>query len=155
MNKKERLVNMLKGIPGLISPDLIKIMMEMGHGDELVLADSNFPAASNAKRLIRYDGIRLAALLDDILKYFPLDYRVNAVVLMKIPAEDMSFKKIQDLYLSMCISCSPNTIKADYEEREAFYNRSSKAYAIVATGETERFANVIIRKGVIPDIKRG
>lgn len=143
---------MLKNIPSVISPELIKILMEMGHGDELVLADANFPAASHAKRLVRCDGIRICVLLDAILQLFPLDYRINPVAMMAIPADSGYEGNIQERYLSICEKHCSKDFQTDYEERQSFYDRAGRAYAVVATGETERFANILIRKGVVPEI---
>lgn len=139
---------MLKGINKKISPDLIKFLMEMGHGDELVFGDANFPAVAYAQRLVRADGHRIVDMLDAILPLFPLDYAVDfTAVLMKYPGEEepavwSSYKETLQKYpdgnkLFLMLS------KPD------FYERSGKAYVIIATGEREGFANVIIRKGII------
>ncbi|WP_058484933.1 RbsD/FucU family protein [Defluviitalea phaphyphila] len=141
---------MLKCIPASLSPELVKILMEMGHGDEIVLGDRNFPSASHAKRLIRYDGMRIKPLLEDILKLFPLDYIKEPVTLMKIPPNSDYKGDISNEYKTIAQNATEDfTIDINYLDRQEFYDRASKAYAIVATGETERFANIIIRKGVI------
>lgn len=141
---------MLKGIPGIISPELIKIMMEMGHGDELVLADANFPAASTAKRLIRCDGINACDLLDAILELFPLDtYSEHQVCIMqKVPGDTVptpiwgEFEKIVKKH-------EPVHNRFVNIDRFEFYERAKQAYAVIATGEKALYANIIIKKGVI------
>ena len=141
---------MLKGIPSIISPELIKIMMEMGHGDELVIADANFPAASLAKRLIRCDGIGARELLDAILEFFPLDaYVEHQVYLMqKVPGDDVptpiwtDFEKIVKRH-------EPVHNRFVNIDRFEFYERSKNAYAVIASGEKALYDNVILKKGVI------
>ena len=139
---------MLIGINKLISPRLLKILMEMGHGDEIVFGDSNFPAASHAKRLIRADGHSITEMLDALLPLLPLDYAVDySAVLMNCgDAKEMpiwnKYKEILNLY--------PNGDKRFLIiPKPEFYDRAKKAYCVVATGESEGFANLIIRKGVI------
>ncbi|MFW5980555.1 MAG: RbsD/FucU family protein [Halanaerobiaceae bacterium] len=144
---------MLKGIPGIISPELMKIIMEMGHGDEIVLADGNFPAASNARRLIRCDGHQIPELLEAILKFFPLDTYVDQPVsLMEVSPEDDYEPEIWEKYQEI-IKKSETEIEEsqiEFVKRFDFYKRARKAYAIVASGETALYANIILKKGVIP-----
>lgn len=140
---------MLKNIPSIISPELLKILHEMGHSDEIVIGDGNFPAASNAKRLIRADGHGVPELLDAILQLFPLDTYVEApVMLMQVtPGDDVDpviwkdYRKIVDAH--------QDNVKFEEIERFAFYERARDAYAIVATGESALYANVILKKGVV------
>jgi L-fucose mutarotase len=139
---------MLKGINPIISPELLKILAEMGHGDEIVFGDSNFPAASHAQRLVRADGHSITSLLDAILPLFPLDYAVDySAVLMvyrgdKEPSVWSSYKEKLSAY--------PDGDKAFLTlPKPEFYERAKRAYCVVATGESEGFANLIIRKGVI------
>lgn len=140
---------MLKNIPSIISPELLKILHEMGHSDEIVIGDGNFPAASNAKRLIRADGHGVPELLDAILQLFPLDTYVDApVMLMQVtPGDDVDpviwndYRKIVDKH--------QDNVKFEEIERFAFYERARDAYAIVATGESALYANVILKKGVV------
>ncbi|GBF77390.1 fucose isomerase [Paenibacillus sp. 598K] len=141
---------MLKGIPAIISPELLKILMEMGHGDELVLGDGNFPAASHAQRLVRADGHGIPELLEAILTLFPLDpYAERAVALMQVVPGDTVETPIWDKYRLIVGRHEPE--RADFEqvERFAFYERAKQAYAIVATGESALYANIILKKGVI------
>jgi L-fucose mutarotase len=141
---------MLKGIPGIISPELLKILMEMGHGDELVIADGNFPAASIAKRLVRCDGHNVPELLDAVLKFFPLDsYAEAPVALMAVVPGDTVKPTIWDTYKEIIKKHEPVTNKIEFVERFAFYERAKNAYAVVATGEKALYANIIIKKGVV------
>ena len=141
---------MLKNIPEVISPDLMKILMEMGHGDEIVIGDGNFPAASLAQRLIRCDGLGVPVILDAILKFFPLDYAVDhPVVLMALPAGNTTQPEIWKQYFSIVGKHGETPEKIGYMERFAFYERAKKAYAIIATSERARFANIILKKGVV------
>ncbi|MGE5604523.1 MAG: L-fucose mutarotase [Bacteroidota bacterium] len=140
---------MLKGISKIISPDLLAILMEMGHGDELVLGDGNFPAAAYAQRLVRADGHSIPELLDAILKFYPLDpYVKKAVCLMEVVPGDPVQTPIWDDYREIVKKYEP---KAEFEkiERFVFYERAKKAYAIVATGESALYANIILKKGVV------
>ena len=140
---------MLKNIPSIISPELLKILHEMGHSDEIVIGDGNFPAASNAKRLVRADGHGVPELLDAILQLFPLDTYVEApVMLMQVtPGDDVDpviwkeYRKIVDKH--------QDDVNFEEIERFAFYERARNAYAIVATGESALYANVILKKGVV------
>lgn len=140
---------MLKGIPPIISPELLKILCEMGHGDELVLGDGNFPAASNAKRLVRCDGHGVAELLDAILKLFPLDTYVDSpVMLMQVTPGDTVVPVIWDEYEKIVTESCGET-KISQIERFEFYERTRSAYAVVATSEAALYANIILKKGVI------
>jgi L-fucose mutarotase len=141
---------MLKGISKLISPDLIKILMEMGHADEIVIADANFPAASHAQRLVRCDGHNIPDLLNAILPLFPLDtYGVYPVSLMAVMAGDPVETPIWDQYRAIVAEHISQVSPIEQVERFAFYERAKKAYAVVSTGEGALYANIILRKGVI------
>lgn len=141
---------MLKGIPPIIPPELLKILMEMGHGDEIVIADGNFPAASIAQRLVRCDGHGIPELLDAILKFFPLDPYVDApVALMQVVPGDPVETPIWDVYKEIVTKHEPKNNKFENIERFAFYERAKKAYAVVATGEKALYANIILKKGVV------
>ncbi len=141
---------MLIGIPAIISPSLMKALMEMGHGDEIVLADGNFPASSCAKRLIQADGHGIVPLLDAILKFFPLDYAVDYnVALMAVPKGVQEKPAIWDEYSAILQKRSGEFKGYEYMDRLSFYERSQKAYAIVATSESARFSNIILKKGII------
>ncbi|MFD0695272.1 L-fucose mutarotase [Paenibacillus sp. GCM10027628] len=144
---------MLIGISKLISPDLIKILMEMGHGDEIVLADANFPAARLAQRLVRCDGHPVPELLDAILRLFPLDqYTDMPAALMEVvqgdPVETPIWTRYQEIIEHHSEKDKPFQ-DFEYVERFAFYERAKQAYAVIATGESAQYANIILKKGVI------
>ena len=141
---------MLKGISPLISPELIKTLMEMGHGDELVIADANFPAASIAQRLVRADGLGCMALLDAILQVFPLDqYVEKPVALMAVVPGDPYKPVMWDEYRQAILKHEPAFTDFEYVERFAFYERAKKGYAVLASSEMALYANIILKKGVI------
>lgn len=143
---------MLKGIPKLISPELLQVLSEMGHSDEIVLADGNFPAASHAQRLIRADGHDIPALLDAILQLFPLDqYVARPAALMQVVPGDTVQTPIWEQYRTIIASRTGLSEPFEEVERFAFYERAKQAYAIVATGESALYANLILKKGVIAD----
>lgn len=144
---------MLKGIPQILSPELLKVLCEMGHSDCLVLADGNFPAESMGKDavVVRCDGHGVPELLDAILELFPLDtYVEHPVNLMEVMTGDTVETPIWDTYKEIVAkhdergaSCVGNI------ERFAFYEEAKKAYAIIATGEKAVYANVMLQKGVV------
>ena len=141
---------MLKNVPPVISPDLMKIMMEMGHGDEIVLADGNFPAASMAQRLIRCDGHDVPPLLEAVLKFFPLDIYVDQPVgLMAVVPGDDTKPTIWEEYRKIVVASGEKFSDFEFIERFAFYERAKQAYAVVATSEKALYANIILKKGVI------
>lgn len=148
---------MLKKIPALLGPELVKILMEMGHGDEIVIADGNFPAASIStetlgENLIRMDGHGVPVVLKAILEVFPLDgYADNAVGLMQIVEGDAVKTPIWDEYRKI-IEASDECEKFndfEYIERFDFYDRAKDAYAVIATGESALYANIILKKGCV------
>ncbi|HHT16057.1 MAG TPA: fucose isomerase [Clostridiales bacterium] len=141
---------MLKGISPLLSPDLLKVIAEMGHGDELVIGDGNFPAASMNERNLRCDGHSVPALLDAILQLFPLDDFVDApVTLMEvIPGSMDGDPPIWDEFRQIIEKHEPGT-KIGFIDRFSFYDMSRKAYATIQTGETALYACVILKKGVV------
>ena len=144
---------MLKGIPKIISPELLKVLCEMGHSDTIVIADGNFPAESMGKnaKVIRCDGHGGAELLDVILQLFPLDtYVEKPVSLMEVMAGDPVETPIWDEYKSIIAKYDDRGADTVANiERFAFYEEAKKAYAIIATGESALYANVILQKGVI------
>ena len=143
---------MLNNIPSILSPELMKTLMEMGHGDEIVIADGNFPTGDVAKRLIRCDGNGVPKLLEAILRFFPLDTFVEMPVsFMAVVPGDNYTPEIQDEYRKIITEKNGST-NVEMLDRFAFYERASKAYAIVATSEMARYANIILKKGIIlPD----
>jgi L-fucose mutarotase len=141
---------MLKLIPSILSPELLKILMEMGHGDEIVIADGNFPAASVAQRLIRLDGHVIPDILGALLKLFPLDtYVEKPVGLMAVMPGDPYKPVIWDEYRKIIVASKEPFKDFEYIERFAFYERAKKAYAVIATGESALYANMILKKGVV------
>jgi len=141
---------MLKNIPSILPPDLLKILMEMGHGDELVIGDGNFPAASHGQRLVRCDGHGVAELLEAIMKLFPLDQFVKRpAFIMEVVPGDPTKPTIWEEYRKIIKRHEPEFTEFEMVERFAFYEQSKKAYCIVATGESALYANIILKKGVI------
>jgi len=142
---------MLKGIPPLLSPELLKVLCEMGHGDEICIGDGNFPAASVNPRVIRLDGHGVSEVLDAVLQLFPLDvYVKNPVSLMQVVPGDRVATPIWDVYLEILAKHDPRgAAMVEQVERFAFYERARSCYAVVATGETALYANIILKKGVV------
>lgn len=142
---------MLKGIPAILSPELLKVMMEMGHGDTIVIADGNFPGASMARRLVRLDGHGAEAVLDAMLALLPLDtYVPEPVKLMEVVPGDEVQTPIWDAYAAIVERHAPGT-KIGHAERFAFYDLAKAAYCVIQTGETALYANVLLQKGVVTD----
>ncbi|MCD8131430.1 MAG: L-fucose mutarotase [Lachnospiraceae bacterium] len=143
---------MLINIPSVLSPELLKVLMEMGHGDEIVIGDGNFPAQSMGKDaiVVREDGHRVNELLDAILTLMPLDqYVENPVGLMSVVPGDPIKPTIWDLYRETLMRHGENPAHIEFIDRFAFYERAKKAYCIVATSETEIYANILLKKGVV------
>ncbi|KAB8130775.1 L-fucose mutarotase [Gracilibacillus oryzae] len=141
---------MLKGISPIISPDLLKILMEMGHGDEIVIADGNFPSASHGERVVRCDGSGTTELLEAILPLFPLDsYADYPIALMQVVPGDTVKTPIWDDYKAIVADNASEPAAFEEVERFAFYERAKKAYAIVTTSERALYANIILKKGVV------
>jgi L-fucose mutarotase len=141
---------MLKLIPKIVSPDLLKILMEMGHGDEIVIADGNFPSASIAQRLVRLDGHDIPNILAAMLQLFPLDtYVERPVGLMAVTPGDPYKPVIWEEYKRIIKGSKEPFKEFEYIERFAFYERAKKAYAVIATGESALYANIILKKGVV------
>ena len=141
---------MLKNIPDVISPELMYVLMEMGHGDEIVLADGNFPAANVARRLIRCDGHGVPEILEAILKFFPLDiYVEQPVALMSVVPGDNTKPTIWEDYRKIIKASGEKFTDFEFVERFAFYERAQDAYAVVATSEKALYANIILKKGII------
>ena len=141
---------MLKGVPKILSPELIKVLAEMGHGDEIVIADGNFPAENYGQRVIRADACDGCKMLDAVLKLIPLDtYATENFVLMRLAECDKDkIPPIWAEYEKIAKANDKNVIISD-EERFAFYERAKKAYAVIATGEEAVYANIILKKGVV------
>jgi L-fucose mutarotase len=140
---------MLKGIPAIISPDLIRILMNMGHGDELVLSDGNFPADSCAQRLIRCDGHTVVPLLEAMMKYFPLDHTVEQPYAVMALRAGEDTPPIWHTYQKIIERELGSFSGFEQVERFAFYERAKNAYAIVATSDMAIKGNLILKKGSV------
>jgi len=142
---------MLKGISNLISPEMLKILMEMGHGDEIVLGDGNFPAVTCAQRLVRSDGHGIPSLLEAILELFPLDEYVDCPVALMavVKGDDTPTPEIWKTYESILQKHGQKPNQIEYLDRFDFYERTKNAFAVVATGECAIYANILLKKGVI------
>ncbi|MDR0656249.1 MAG: L-fucose mutarotase [Treponema sp.] len=142
---------MLIGIDPVISPELLDALFRMGHGDELVLADAFFPGDTCNSRVIRADGIRIPALLEGILKLINLDYAVPHPVIMMAPhGSDTLDPAVETSYRAIVDRIWPGTPGTEFIDRFEFYERTKKAYAVLMTGETVKYGNIILKKGVIP-----
>ena len=142
---------MLEGISPLISPELLALLHRMGHGDEIVLADAHFPGETFGKRVLRADGLRVPDLLDAILPLFVLDTYVDSPVIMMaaVPGDELD-PSVEESYQAAIDRHRPNTPAIQRIERFAFYDRAQTAFAVVMTGETAKYGNIILKKGVTP-----
>ena len=141
---------MLKGIPSIISPELLKILMEMGHGDEIIIADGNFPGASLANKLVRLDGHTGPEVLEAVLKLLPLDtYTDNFVLMEKMECDKNLEIPVWKDYERIAAAGDKGFKKMTYIDRFEFYDRAKKAYAIIATSETAQYANILLKKGLV------
>lgn len=143
---------MLKGIPNILSPELLKVLSEMGHGDEIVIGDGNFPAESMGRNavVIRADGHGAAEMLSAILQVMPLDQYVSRpAALMQVVPGDPCVPTIWESFKNILEHAGEKPDAIEYLERFDFYARAQKAYAIVATGESAIYANILLKKGVI------
>lgn len=142
---------MLIGIAPCISPELLAILDRMGHGDEIVLADAFFPGDSFNSRVARADGIRIPELLDGILALINLDSYVKSPVVMMQPSPgDAIDPAVEAAYRVPIDKRWPGTPPVERMERFAFYERAKRAFAVVMTGETSKYGNIILKKGVVP-----
>ncbi len=139
---------MFKNVPKIISPELLKVLCEMGHGDEIVIADANYPAETNGKRVVRADGLKGPDLLEAILELIPLDTYAEKNMLLMATTNGDPTPEIWATYEKVAKSKDKN-LRLGFLERNEFYNRSKNAYAIVASGEEAVYANIILKKGVI------
>lgn len=137
---------MLKGISPVISPSLLKVLAEMGHGDEIVISDAHFPAHTFNETVLRADGLGADALLAGIIPLFELDAYACPVVMMEAVPGDTLDPSVEARYRKALGYGGP----IEREERYAFYERAKKAYAVVISGETAKYGNIILKKGVTP-----
>ncbi|MGK0187700.1 MAG: L-fucose mutarotase [Verrucomicrobiales bacterium] len=143
---------MLRGISPLISPDLLDVLYRMGHGDEITLADAHFPSESMGKRVVRADGLHIPDLLDAILPLLVLDTFVESPLFMMAPVpDDTSDPNVVNSYRqAIARHCDPEPAITALE-RFSFYDRvKNQSFAVVATGETAKYGNIILKKGITP-----
>lgn len=142
---------MLKGIPPVLSPELLRHLRAMGHGDEVAIVDANFPADSSAKRLVRLDGCSATVILDAVLAVMPLDSYVDDAVHVMHIVGTQGFAPVTDEFRATVALRSPEVpARIAGLERFAFYERARQAYLIVSTGEERLYGNIILKKGIIP-----
>ncbi len=141
---------MLKGLDPLLTPDLLFVLASMGHGDEIVLVDANFPATSVAQRLVRLDGVSLRDAAKAVLSVLPLDTYVDQPVATMAMVETPDLiPDVQDEVFALASEIEGSPVQVEHLERFAFYERARSAYAIVATGERRPYGNVVFSKGVV------
>jgi L-fucose mutarotase len=142
---------MLKGISPCVSPELLATLCMMGHGDEIILADAHFPGHSFNQNVLRADGVGIPALLDGILPLFELDaYVPDPLVMMAAVEGDTLDPVVEETYVAAMnphVETLPEIARID---RFAFYDRAEKAFAVVITGETAKYGNILLKKGVTP-----
>ena len=142
---------MLIGISPLISPDLLAILHRMGHGDEIVLADAHFPGETYGTRVLRADGLRISDLLDAILPLFALDsYVESPLIMMCAVSGDQLDPVVEASYRQVIDKHWPATPPIQRIDRFEFYDRTKQAFAVLMTGETAKYGNIILKKGVTP-----
>ena len=141
---------MLKNISPLISPQLLKTLAEMGHGDEIIFSDAHFPAHSMGPKVIRADGLRVSDLLAAIIPLFELDSYAPPLLMMAAVEGDTLDASVEQRYLQALSSTDRHDLSVTRIDRFAFYERAQKAFAIVITGETAKYGNILLKKGVTP-----
>ncbi len=142
---------MLKGISPIISPDLLSILARMGHGDEIIFADAHFPGETFNSNVLRADGIKISDLLEAVLPLFELDSYVDAPLIMMAAVEgDELDPLVESSYLERIKLTNPQVSAIARIDRFAFYERAKNAFTVVMTGETAKYGNIILKKGVTP-----
>lgn len=141
---------MLKGISRYIGPELLAVLHQMGHGDEIILADAHFPGHSIGPRVLRSDGVPVATLLDGILPLFELDSYAPPLAMMEVVSGDTLDPEVERDYMRVVRKHAPGASAPERIERHAFYTRARQAFAIVLTGETRKYGNLLLKKGVTP-----
>ncbi|TVR11808.1 MAG: L-fucose mutarotase [Planctomycetota bacterium] len=142
---------MLRGISPLMSPELLATLARMGHGDEIILADAHFPGETFNSRVLRADGLGIPALLSAILPLFELDqYDDGHLVMMAAVAGDQLDPQVEQAYLAAISPCAPQHKPITRIDRFDFYDRARQAFAVVMTGETAKYGNILLKKGVTP-----
>ncbi|WP_122072419.1 RbsD/FucU family protein [Pseudophaeobacter sp. EL27] len=141
---------MLRNIPAILSPDVLWTLRAMGHGDDLVIADANFPATALGARCHRLDGLSATDVLQAVLTVLPLDRFVPApAVVMEVVDDPEIVPPIVTAFQDITTTTADNPATLDRLERFAFYGRAKSAFAIIQTGETRLYGNIILKKGVI------
>ncbi len=141
---------MLRNIDPVISPELLDVLIRMGHGDEIVLADAFYPGDSFGKKVVRADGIGVARLLEGIMPLITIDSYVDDPLVMMAPVKGDSLDMdVENAYVAAIRKTWPDAPKITRIDRFAFYDRSKEAFAVVMSGETRKYGNIIIKKGVI------
>ncbi len=140
---------MLKGISPVLSPELLKVLSEMGHGDEIVLADAHFPGHSVNERVLRADGVNVDTLLRGLIPLFELDSYAPPLIMMAAVGNDALDPTVEQRYRQALFggASGPAIERID---RFAFYERAQKAFAVVMTGEVAKYGNILLKKGVTP-----
>lgn len=141
---------MLKGIAACISPELLAVLHRMGHGDEIILADAHFPGHSLGPQVLRADGINVATLLDGVMPLFELDAYAPPLVMMQVVQGDALDPEVEADYVRVIQKHALRAPSPVRIERFEFYERARKAFAIVMTGETRKYGNLLLKKGVTP-----
>jgi len=141
---------MLKGIHPAISPELLKVLAEMGHGEEIILADAHFPAHSINDQVLRADGLKITTLLDAILPLFELDSYAAPLIMMQAVEGDALDPSVESAYRVEIKKHAPDAPEVIRIGRFEFYDRAEKAAAVVMTGETAKYGNLVLKKGVTP-----
>jgi len=141
---------MLKGIHPCLSPELLKTLAEMGHGDEIILADAHFPGHSVNPRILRADGLDVTTLLDGILPLFELDAYAAPLAMMQAAGNDRLDPAVEEQYMAVVRRHAPGTAAPERIDRFAFYERTRSAFAVVMSGETRKYGNILLKKGVTP-----
>ena len=137
---------MLKGVPRIIPPELLKILAQMGHGDELVISDAHFPAHSISSNVVRADAVGSPEMMKAILKLIELDQYVDKPVMLMqpVPGDNIDPELLAEIKTAL----GNDADRIDYIERFAFYERAKKSFAVVVSGETRIYGNIIVKKGV-------
>ncbi len=141
---------MLKNIPPVLSPELMKTLLEMGHGDELIIADGNYPSRSQGVKVIAADGHDVKTFLDAILEYFPLDtYSKHPVTLMEVVKGDLTVPIIWETYKEIIVQKGYDVDVVETIDRFDFYDRSKSSFVIIATSDKALYGNILLKKGVV------
>ena len=140
---------MLKGISPYLSPELLKVLAEMGHGDEIVLADSNFPGANFGRRVLRADGVPIVHILAAVMPLFELDSYAPPLIMMDMVAGDPLDPEVEADYMRVIREHAPAAPAPERIKKPEFYARSQTAFAVLMTGEDRKYGNLILKKGVI------